>query len=251
MLCWETATANSEIAPIPLADYLVNIPAEQRRGAIASYWQAQLQAARAQLLAQQLEQFESLGATISTEGMHGPGSEGASSMLLVRAAQLAAQADARLAQIDRLTAQWNLTMAAGRPLTGSPWLAAETPPHAGGYRLQLAELSRELADSAIVQRLAATIPQLRAAVSDHAASVVAADDARGNMPLAADFSMAETRRALEAIADQTSETATFLARLADYNIEIAAYANAVLPPATTSESLVRALVASTPAAHAN
>ena len=71
------------------------------------------------------------------------------------------------------------------------------------------------------------------------------------MPLAADFSMAETCRALEAIADQTSETATFLARLADYNIEIAAYANAVLPPATTSESLVRALVASTPAAHAN
>ena len=68
-------------------------------------------------------------------------------------------------------------MAAGRPLTGSPWLAAETPPHAGGYRLQLAELSRELADSAIVQRVAATIPQLRAAVSDHAASVVAADDA--------------------------------------------------------------------------
>ena len=49
--------------------------------------------------------------------------------------------------------------AAGRTLTDNPWLTAETLPHAGGYRLQLAELSRELADSAIIKRLAATIPR--------------------------------------------------------------------------------------------
>jgi hypothetical protein len=244
VLCWEPAAVTAESAPIPLADYLVNVPAERRRDAIASYWQAHFHAARAQLLAQQLEQFEALGGTIASEGLQGPG--GAEAMLLVRAAQLAAQADARNAQIERLTAQWSLTQAAGRPLTGSPWLIAETPPHAGGYRLQLNELPRELATAPTIQRLAATIPQLRAALVDRAAAVVAADDARGNMALDPTFSMAETRQALQAISDQTTETAAFLARLTDYNIEIAAYANAVLPPATGSESLVRALVSTTP-----
>ncbi len=167
-------------------------------------------------------------------------------MLLVRAAQLAAQADARNAKIDRVVAQWNLTMAAGRPLTEGPWLAAETTPHTGGYRLQLAELSRELADSPIIKRLAATIPQLRAALVDRAASVVAADYERGHLNVDAAASLADTRRALEAISQQTAETGAFLARLTDYNMEIAAYANAVLPPATTSESLVQALVTSRP-----
>ena len=224
-----------------MSAYLANMPSERRRDAITAYWQAQRNAALAQLYAQQLEQFEALGAAITAEHL-GPESNGPTAMLLVRAAQLAAQADARNAQIERTIAQWNLTTAAGRTLTDNPWLTAETLPHAGGYRLQLAELSRELADSAIIKRLAATIPQMRAALVERAAAVIAADHERGNMTVDAAASLADTRRALEAINQQTAETGTFLARLTDYNMEIAAYANAVLPPATTSESLVQALV---------
>lgn len=243
VLCWEPTSGDS--SPITLNAYLANVPSERRRDAITAYWQSQRNAALAQLYAQQLEQFEALGAAITAEHL-GPESNGPTAMLLVRAAQLAAQADARNAQVDRTIAQWTLTTAAGRPLTDDPWLTAETPPHAGGYRLQLAELSRELADSAIIKRLAATIPQLRAALVDRAAAVIAADHERGNMTIDAGASLADTRRALEAITQQTAETGTFLARLTDYNMEIAAYANAVLPPATTSESLVQALVATKP-----
>jgi hypothetical protein len=144
-----------------------------------------------------------------------------------------------------LESQWTLTMAAGRPLT-SPWLAAETAPHAGGYRLQLNELSRDLLGNSMIQRLAKTIPQLRTALADRAAAVVSADQARGTLEIEPDISLAATDRALRTIGAQTAETLTFLTRLTDYNVEIAAYANAVLPPATTSDSLVRALVSTTP-----
>ena len=140
VLCWEPTSA--EDSAITLGDYLANVPPERRRDAITAYWQAQRNAALAQLYAQQLEQFEALGAAITAEHL-GPESNGpTTAMLLVRAAQLAAQADARNAQIDRTIAQWNLTNAAGRTLTDNPWLTAETLPHAGGYRLQLTELSR-------------------------------------------------------------------------------------------------------------
>lgn len=245
VLCWEPA-ASADISPQALSDFLTNISAEHRRDAITAYWQAQLAGARAQALEQQLEQFEALGAVLANSALEGPAAHAPSSMLLVRAAKIAAQADARRAEADRLAAQWALTIAAGRPLTG-PWLAAQTPPHAGGYRLQLNELSRELLESAVVQRLSATIPQLRAAVTDRAAAVIAADQARGNMALAPDLSLAATDRALSAIREQAAETTAFLTRLTDYNIEIATYANAVLPPATNSQTLARALVSSLPA----
>ena len=241
VLSWEPATEDAVSAPIGLADYLTAIPSDRRNEALTAYWHAQFHAARAQTLSQQLEQFEALGAAIAGRPRGGADDIRAAAMLLVRAAHRAAEADARSAQADRLAAQWTLTIAAGRPLSGG-WLAAETPPHAGGYRLQLNELSPELLDSSVVQRLSNTIPQLRRTFVERAAAVVAADESRAARVAEPGASLAETQQALTAIAEQTRETIAFLARLADYNVEIGAYANAVLPPATTSQSLARALV---------
>ena len=245
VLCWDPVAATAELTPIALGEFLSTVPTERRREALTAYWQAQLHGARASALEQQLEQFEALGAAITSGSLSGPDATSPAAMLLVRAARLAADADARDAQVDRLAAHWTLTAAAGRPLNGA-WLAPETPPHAGGYRLGLKELPRELLDSAVVQRLTTTIPQLRQSIVDRAAAVVSADVARGAVAAPSGGALAATARALDNIREQTEETLTFLARLTEYNIEIAAYAGAVLPPATTSQSLVRALVATTP-----
>jgi hypothetical protein len=240
VLCWEPAEASANVTPISLENFLAVVPVERRRDALTAYWHSQFYTACAQALAQQLEQFEALGATIAVG--HIGGARGAGpAMLLVRAAQLAAEADSRRAQADRLGAEWSLTMSAGRPLTAK-WLVAETPPHAGGYRMQLADLPRDVRDSPNVQRLAAVIPQLRRTVAERAAAVVAADQARGSTVLDSGDALTETRQALKAIQAQTTETTAFLARLADYNVEIANFASIVLPPATTNGSLVRALV---------
>jgi hypothetical protein len=247
VLCWEPATADADATSISLGDYLSTVPAERRREALAAYWHCEFYTARAQALAQQVEQHEALGAFIADGALAGADGTLASAMLLVRAAKLAAEADVRRAQADRLAAQWTMTTVVGRSLAGA-WLSAETPPHAGGYRLQLGELSRELRDSAVVQRLAATIPQVRRTIADRAAAVVSADQSRVALAIEPSNALTGTQRAVKAIHEQTAETMAFLARLTDYNVEIAAYANAVLPPATTSQSLVRALVTTPPAA---
>jgi hypothetical protein len=241
VLCWEPATAGADVATISLGDYLSTVAAERRREALAIYWHCEFYTARAQALAQQVEQFEALGATIGTGALTGGDTALASAMLLVRAAKLAAEADMYRAQAERLAAQWSMTNVVGRPLSGA-WLWPETPPHAGGYRLQLDELSGELRESAVVGRLAAVIPQLRRTIADRAAAVVSADQARVARAVGSGNVLSETQRAVAAIHEQSAETTAFLARLTDYNVEIAAYANAVLPPATTSESLVAALV---------
>ena len=243
ILCWAPA-ATADMAPITLAEFLAAVPTARRVDAIAAYWQAQYQAARTAVLEQQTEQFAALAATFVSQPFETPDSTAPSAMLLVRTAQLAAEADMRRAQADRLAAQWALTNAVGRPLTGR-WLAASTSPHAGGYKLQLDVLSRELRESAIVERLSVTIPQFHRAVAERAAAVVTADKARGMIEVEPADALASTERALEAIREQTDQTMTFLARLTDYNIEIAVYATAVLPPATSSQSLVRALVTAT------
>ncbi len=252
VLCWEPAPASATLSPVVLEDYLTAVSSVRRNEALAVYWQAVHQAARAQVLSQQLEQYATLGAALAAAAAEpGPtrASERADAMLLVRAGQAATEADARRAEVDRMIAQWSLTLAGGRSVTG-PWLVAETLPHAGGYRLQLDELPRELLDSTLVRQLIALIPQLRRSLVDRAAAVVAADKARGDFTLSPGEELTATDRAIAAIRAQGAETMTFLARLTEYNIEIAAYANAVLPPATSGQSLARVLVVAPGAAGA-
>ncbi|MBI2826169.1 MAG: hypothetical protein HYX69_15930 [Planctomycetia bacterium] len=235
VLFWSYDGGKRHVEPTALADYVSAIPAARRREAIVAYWQAHQSAARHAVMAQQLEQIDTLAAMLSDTAAP------AADALIVRAARMAAEADAQASQADSLVAQWTLTVAAGRP-AGGRWLAPTTPPHVGGYRLALNELPRELSGSAAIQRLASEIPKAQRAATEHAAAVVSADKNRATHAIQSSANPADAHAALVAVHEQTAETLSFLGRLADYNIDIAEYATLVLPPTTGAAQLAGALV---------
>lgn len=226
--------------PITLGECLGRIPASLRYPVLDAYWVAKGRAAECQVLATQTQMLEQLVPLVLERGSR-PG--GAAAGLRLRAARVAAEADLREARIRLVEAQFELTRLVGRPLDGA-WLIPTTPPHAGPYRLELESLSRELAQSRPVQRLAAAIPDLVEGLKRQAALVLEADSARAAITAAYQAGTRSLDELLPCIQCQTRETLCFLDTLTAYNRAIAQYVLAVLPSTITTDSLLATLVTS-------
>jgi hypothetical protein len=172
----------------------------------------------------------------------GPIGGGASSgSLRFETDRLAARADRLAARVRLLEARFDLTRRVGRP-TDASWLVPGTLPHAGLYLLKLDGQPKELVHRWHVRGLAGQVPALSQSVRDRARAVVEADVARARATAAYQTAGGAIDSVLEAIQQQTAQTAAFLETLTDYNMAIARYVLAVLPPTMPGEKLVRGLV---------
>jgi hypothetical protein len=160
-------------------------------------------------------------------------------MLRLRAVRQAVRAAALDEQASLSSAQFDLAQLLGWNLR-EPWPMPNTPPHAGGYRLEIESLARPLSESAPVRRLARAVPILQQELERRSTAIVFADDARSQMhyqgPHSFDVALTAARR-------QTDETLRFLRTLTVYNLAIADYALAVASPDVAPAKLVSMLVA--------
>ena len=205
---------------------------------IDAYWAARQQAAAYQVTAQQGELLKELvPAAIENRRRQ----LGAESMLQLRAARLAADADLFRARAELDESQFDLTRRVGRPTDGN-WLLPTTAPHAGSYDLKLAVQSPQLVQSWPLRRAAAMVPGLHQNLAECATAVVRADAARAAATADYQAGRRPLGDVLASVDDQTRQTLAFLQTLSDYNQAIADYALAVLPPNLPPEKLVQTLV---------
>jgi hypothetical protein len=237
-LHWDRSLPDGVGKPINLADCLMRDGSTNRRATIEAYWLVRQRAAEYQVLVGQSELLESLGATV-LERRNDP--SGATDMLRLRCAQLAAQAAVREAHVALVEAQYALALRIGA-VADADWPLATTAPHSGGYLLKLDAQPRGLAESWPVRCLAATMPGLGEGVRQRAAAVVDADAARVAAAERYAAGAATIDQVLDGIAGQTEQTSAFLESLTAYNRAIAEYATTILPPGTSAAKLAAALV---------
>ncbi len=239
-LHWDRSLPAGAGTPMTLRTSLMRSTALDPRTTIEAYWRLRQQTARYQMLAERVEWLESLRpAVVERRGQP----VGPLDLLRLRAAETAAKAAASEAQAGLTQAQYALASHTGAVVEAA-WPLAATPPHAGSYLLRLELQPRDLVGSWAVRRLAAKIPALGDSLQRHATAVVETDAARSSAVqkyLAGGGSLAA---ALESIRVQTEQTAALLAVVTDYNLAIADYALAVLPPGTPADKLVASLVVS-------
>jgi hypothetical protein len=209
-----------------------------RRATVEAFWTARQRAAEYQAVAQEIEFLDNLVPAVLQRRAN---PEGAAAMLYLRVARQKAKADSQEAHVALIEAQFELALRT-QSAAESLWPLPSTSPHAGQYQLNLEAQPRSLVQSWPMRRLAAAIPAYGTSVQEHAASVVAADNARakaiekftaGNLPI---------EQVLEDVAGQTQQTFDFLQTLTDYNRSIAQYALAVLPPDASPTRIASALV---------
>jgi hypothetical protein len=224
--------------PLSLADCMLRDAGEDRAATIAAYWLVRQRAAEYQSLFDQHEMLDAFVPLVLDRRLQ---PSGATEMLRLRAAQTAAQAATRQAHVALIEAQYALALRIG--MTGdAAWPLASTLPHSGRYLMKLDAQPQGFAQSWPIRRLAATIPGLGENIQQQAAAVVEADAARIAAVEKYRTGEATLDQALEGIARQTEQTLTLLNTLTDYNRAIAEYVLLVLPPATTADKLVAALV---------
>jgi hypothetical protein len=224
--------------PMKLSDSLTYNGSRDTKATIEAFWQVREHAAQRQSLIQQVGWLESL-TPIVLEHRQQP--SGVVDMLRLHAATLAAKAAVRESQAGLVEAQCLLAGQTGT-LADPAWPIAVTPPHSGTYLLKLESQPRNLAASWPVRRLAARIPALGESVQQRAAAVIEADSARCSTVEAYRAAGTSIEPVLQSIRQQADQTTEFLETLTDYNIAIANYAMAVLPPGTPPEKLAVTLV---------
>jgi hypothetical protein len=205
-----------------------------RRGVLAMYWEARRQAARVQCAQQTVEQLDALSSTVLEQRAE---PSGPLDMLTLRAAKLAAQAEAARAQAEFIVAQWTLALRMQRSFDGA-WPMPTTAPHGGGYRL-------ELASSVLPppqQRLSRTIPERHASLQERATSLVLVDAARAAAEARYQARAVRLDVVLKTVDRQSQETEAFLDDLSQYNVDIAEYVLAVMPPTVPVTALAEAMV---------
>lgn len=237
-LHWDRSLPPAFGSPMTLSECLLRDAGNNRRETIEAYWQLRERAAEYQLLASQVEFYESLQ-PIALNRRNEDG--GATEMLRLHAAQLAAQAGIRKSQAALIESQYALAMRIGA-LNDAQWPLASTIPHSGGYLMKLDARPRSLTEAWPVRRLAATLPGLSENVRQHAAAVVDADMARATAIANYEKGRGTLEEVLSDLGRQREQTLVFLRSLTEYNKAIAEYAVAVLPANMPAHQLVSALV---------
>ena len=238
-LHWDRTLPDGAGKPINLADCLMRDGSTNRRATIEAFWLVRQRAAQYQVLAGQMELFESLEPVV-LEHRNQP--SGASDMLRLQTAKRATQAMMDEAHVALVEAQYALALRIGA-VADDAWPLASTVPHSGSYLLKLDAQPRSLVESWPVRRLAATMPGLSENVQQRAATVVDADTARVAVAEKYAVGIATIDEALDGVAEQTEQTSAFLESLTAYNRAIAEYATMVLPPGVSAAKLAGALVA--------
>jgi hypothetical protein len=162
---------------------------------------------------------------------------------ILTAAQAAAQARLREAQVAAITAQQELADLLGIADKAQMPMAAD-PPLVGPYRTYFDQLfagkvappRTRAIDRGLPVRLEA-IQSRTVAVHAAATAVRTAEDLRSR-------GQADLRTLLDCHADLSRQRRAFLATVRDYNLDIGDYALAVADPATTTERLVAMLILS-------
>ncbi len=243
LLHWDRNMPPDAGEPTTLGDCLRGVAPENRLAVISAYWRAREQAARYQSLTEQAELLNVLPA-IANELHRDPGM--AEAAVRLQAARKAARAQVFDAHVALLLAEFNLMQAAGRRMD-DPWMLPSTAPQSGRYlvnaggprshhwsemvRLEHGKLE-ERADSILqadVHR-AALVNETRRGAEANATADEIADE-----PMRLDGALRSIRR-------QSVATLAFLHDLTEYNIAIAHFALAVLPPTIAADELVKKLV---------
>jgi len=238
VLHWDRSLPEGAGKPLSLADCLIRDSGADRRATIEAYWLVRQRAAEYQIYAQQVELLEVL-LPVVLERRKDP--SGATDMLRLRAAQLAAQAARRETHAALIESQYALALRIGA--TGeATWPLASTVPHSGGYLLKLDSQPKTVIDSWPVRRLAAVIQTENTGIQQSAAAVVEADAVRADAAEQYRTGRGTIDAAIAGISFQTEETLTLLQVLTDYNKAIADYVITVLPPTIPATRLIAALV---------
>ena len=204
---------------VDLRDCLADRPVEDCHQMINAYWLARLRACEYQSYANRAEHLRDL-VPIALRRTQEP--LRAEDMLRLEATRLSCDADALEAHARLLDAQYELTMAAERPLDSS-WLLPRTSPRFGRYPLKLDAQGRSSSESWPIRRLAVTIPTLSEAVMIRAGAVVEADAARVDaVDQFADGTLS-VDAAIDKIQEQSQRTLAFLDAVTAYNQSIAEY----------------------------
>ncbi|MCC6125663.1 MAG: hypothetical protein IT426_11920 [Pirellulales bacterium] len=237
-LHWDRGLPENTARPMSLSECLAREAGGNRRETLAVFWTARQRAAEYQAIAQELEFLENLSAD-ALERRNEP--SGAAEMLYLRAAKLSAKAALREAEAALTESQFELALRT-QSTAEKLWPLPSTPPHSGGYELNLAAQPRQLALSRPMLRLAAAIPVQEVGVQERAAAAVDADAARAAALDAYRAGAKPLDAVLRAVAAQNRQTLAFLQSLSAYNGSIADFALAVLTPDVPSEKLAAALV---------
>jgi hypothetical protein len=237
LLHWNRGLPPENGRPIPLGECLRTVPPGQRRAMIAAYWQAGEQAARCHVLSEQVDQLTALGALAVTMRDRPGMAEAGVRLQAVRRAARAAMIDA---QGGLLSAEFQLTQAAGHPLE-DVWLVPETPPASQH------ELPATAAGGRASPRWAEIVDLQRSRLGDLADAVIEADAGRAALgsqreqPATADEA-APLDEMIWAVTHQTRDTLSFLRGLTEYNLAVADYALAALPATITPDELAKRLL---------
>jgi hypothetical protein len=240
LLHWDRNLTADAGQPTSLVECLGNVPPPQRAAVIASFWKARETAARLQILHDEQEQFAALQSiAIGLRDQPGMAEAG----VRLQAARRAARAEAFRAQLDLLTAQFELTQAVGRTLTGA-WLLPTTAPQAGRYQVSQQGAARAPRWANLMQAEHARLQNRADAViqcdADRAGLVLSA---RGNQPgeAGADDHLTLLDRVLWAAARQKRQTLAFLRELTEYNRAIAGYVLSTQPATISGKELAAKL----------
>ena len=186
---------------------------------INAYWLARLRACEYQAYADRSEHLKGLGLTAGRRASEPLGAEDLSHLLAVRRSS---DADMLEAEARLLDAQYELTLAAGRPLD-SDWLLPRTSPYCGRYPMKLESQPRSLVESWPIRRLAVTIPVLSGVAMARASAVVNADATRSDAVDQFATGVLPVDAAMTAIQRQNELTLEFLDTVTAYNQSIAEY----------------------------
>jgi hypothetical protein len=118
-------------------------------------------------------------------------------------------------------------------------LVPVTAPHAGLYLLKTDEQPDQAMNRWKVRRLAAEVLALSGAIRDRAGAVVEIDKARAQSSSAGQGRPYGSM--VHAIEQQAVQSSAFIQTLTRYNLAIADYVLAVLPPTTQGQDLAQGL----------
>jgi hypothetical protein len=243
LLHWDRNLPPESGHSVELAECLGEVSAERRLAVIRAYWSARQLAARYQVLTERQEQLDGLQ-TIAISHRDQPGMADAGVRL--QAARRSARAAVLDAETALLTAQFELTQVAGRPLAEA-WLLPSTAPQSGRYRVSKRAQQNSLRGAQLADRLALEYDRLQY----RADAVIQSDALRAELVLQArqnamdrestDGQMTPLDRVVWATRGQTEQTLSFLDDLTDYNMAIAVYALMALPASLSAEDLAEKL----------
>lgn len=245
LLHWDRNLPRDAGQPISLTACLKGLSPADRLATIDAFWRVREQAARYQVLAEQLDQLSALPAiAINMRDQSGI----AEATVRLQAARKAARAELLDAHRDLLAAEFELTQAARRPLNAE-WLLASTAPQGGRYIVSAGRPRRvdpravhwgemvRVNHEKLAERADAVV---QADVNRSLLTSEARDHARGDAGSADEPMRLDT--VLRAVARQNQETLDFLHDLTEYNKAIARFALVTWPAGTPEEQLVRKLV---------